>query len=222
MLAAEAEEAEADAEAEAEAELARAEAEAADLPSELHEAAEAGDAGRVQVLLEGGADPALRHVRYGFRVPYDVAKTREVRNAFRKARAELPERWDWAAAHVPQGLTEQEEADREERERAKAREKKKKAEKARKERRKQEEAERAAAAALLVEATAGADLAALSASIEKAQGVGCDGAELERARERLAALQFEATDPAAIARREREKRAAAAEARLNRLTGGAP
>ena len=31
-----------------------------------------------------------------------------MRHAFRKARAELPERWDWAAAHVPQGLTEQE------------------------------------------------------------------------------------------------------------------
>jgi len=58
-------------------------------------------------------------------VAYDVARTKEVRNAFRRARAAGEDAWDWAAAHVPEGLTEEAEAEKEARERAKAKEKKK-------------------------------------------------------------------------------------------------
>lgn len=78
-----------------------------------------------QALLEAGHDPTLRHVRWGFRPPYDVASTREARNAFRRHRAAASDAWDWQAAHVPEGMTEEQEAERDEREKAKAKEKKK-------------------------------------------------------------------------------------------------
>ena len=39
-------------------------------------------------------------------------------DAFRRHRASEPERWDWAAAHVPEALTEEGEAEKEEREQA--------------------------------------------------------------------------------------------------------
>lgn len=38
----------------------------------------AGDAARVAQLLEAGENPTLRHIRWGFRVAYDVAENREV------------------------------------------------------------------------------------------------------------------------------------------------
>jgi len=165
-------------------------------------------------------DPAVRHVRFGFRVPYDLCKDRDTRTSFRKYRAEHPDQWDWQSAHVPSGLTELDETEREERERQKAREKKKKAEKARKERRKLEDAERVAATAALLEAASGSDIPRLAASIEEAEELGCDEAALNQARSKVEALKFEATDPLAIQRRERERRAAAAEARMHALNGG--
>jgi len=48
---------------------------------------------------------------------------------------------------------------------------------------------------------------------------GCEYSTLDQARAKLAALQFEATDPIAIQRRERERRAIAAEARMKALGG---
>jgi hypothetical protein len=159
-------------------------------------------------------------VRFGFRVAYDLCKDRETRISFRKHRAEHPDQWDWQAAHVPAGLTEVDEAEREERERQKAKEKKKKADKARKERRKLEEAELAAAMTALLEATSGSDIPGLAASIQGAEAAGCDEEALSQARAKLEALKFEATDPVAIQRRERERRAAAAEARMSALNGG--
>jgi len=198
--------------------IAEAESQAALLPSKLHEAAEAGDVQGVLDLLDESYDPTIRHVRFGFRVPYDVSKDRDTRNAFRKYRAENPEQWDWQAAHVPSGLTEQDEMLREERERQKTKEKKKKAEKARKERRKLEDAERVAVTADLLAASQGEDISLLSRYIAEAEQIGCDEAALNEARTKLGALKFEATDPQAIQRREREKRAAAAEARMKALT----
>ena len=54
--------------------------------------------------MTAGADPTLRHVRWGFRVAYDLCKTREARNVFRKEMGRAPEAWDWKAAHVPDAL----------------------------------------------------------------------------------------------------------------------
>lgn len=54
-------------------------------------------------LLEEGADPALRDMRG--RLPYNVAACKEVRDAFRRAMAAQPSRWNWEAAGVPSALT---------------------------------------------------------------------------------------------------------------------
>ena len=66
---------------------------------------------------------------HGFKVAYDVGKTKAVRNAFRRQMARAPEAWDWAAAHVPSGLSEEQEEEKEEKEKAKAKEKEKKTKK---------------------------------------------------------------------------------------------
>ena len=158
-------------------------------------------------------------------VPYDVAKSKEVRNAFRRHLAAAPEQWDWGKAHVPSALTEEAEAEREEKEKAKAKEKKKKAEKARKERRKAEEGVRNEALARLGEATQGEAVEALQAALQHALTLvgdddGSDASSgeaaqvVDAARKRLAEL----TDPEWQKRRERARRAEAAERRLGGLT----
>lgn len=138
--------------------------------------------------------------------------------------AAYPHAFDWEAAKVPSGLTDEAEAEREERERAKSREKKKRAEKARKERKRLEGAERAArdaegaaALAALDEVVAGDDMRALGERIEDAVEKGVQPEALEEARARLDALRLEAADPEVQKRKERERRAAAAEARFAKL-----
>ena len=46
---------------------------------------------------------------------YDLASTRGARNVFRRVAFTQPEMWDWAAAHVPSGLSEEMEAGQERR-----------------------------------------------------------------------------------------------------------
>ena len=176
------------------------------------------DVAALTALLEGGADPTLRHVRWGFRVAYDLCKTREARNVFRKEMGRSPEAWDWKAAHVPDALSEEAEAERDEREKAKAKEKKKKAEKARKERRRAEEEARQQALAALQTAAASADVDALEATVAEALRVGAEGDVVGAAQAQLAELKRKESDPEELKRREREKRAAAAEARLGGLS----
>ena len=213
------------------AELAAAEAAAAALPSELHDASAEGDVERVGSLLAAGHDPTATHIKHGFRVPYDVAKSKEVRNTFRRFRAEDEARWDWAKAHVPEGLTDEAVAEREEKEKTKAREKKKKAEKARKERRKAEEGARADAIGVLRAAIAAEEVQALQAALKSllslssggngSEEAGGGGAVQGEAAEVVAAAETrlaQLTDPDWQKRRERERRAAAAEARLGKLT----
>ncbi|KAL1511555.1 hypothetical protein AB1Y20_006349 [Prymnesium parvum] len=199
--------------AEAEAE---AEAIAAALPRELHEAAAAGDAQRVAELLQDGADPTVPHISFGWQLPYDLSKTKETRNAFRRHLAAHPEQWDWKAAHVPSGLTDEAEAEKEERAKEKAKEKKKRAEKARKERRKAEEEGKGAARVALEAATAEADVDELNNALQVALklGVAADDPAAEAAAARLAEMR----DPEWQRRKEREIRAAAAERRLGGLT----
>ena len=52
------------------------EAQAAAMPCELHEAAAADDAELVSSLLASGHDPTVTHIRFGFGVAYDVAKSK--------------------------------------------------------------------------------------------------------------------------------------------------
>lgn len=62
----------------------------------------------VTELLGNGADPCARDARG--RTAYGVAGSKEVRDAFRRAMAAAPDRWDWGAAEVPSALTEDLEA----------------------------------------------------------------------------------------------------------------
>jgi hypothetical protein len=44
---------------------------------------------------------------------YDLASTKGTRNVFRKVAFNHPDLWDWTAAHVPSGLSEEQEAEQE-------------------------------------------------------------------------------------------------------------
>lgn len=74
------------------------------LMTPLHVAAAGGHVAVLGLLLQRGANPLAEDVRG--RVPYLLASNKETRDAFRRARAGLPERWDWDAARVPEPLTE--------------------------------------------------------------------------------------------------------------------
>lgn len=74
------------------------------LMTPLHVAAAGGHVSVLGALLERGANPLVEDVRG--RVPYLLASNKETRDAFRRARASQPERWDWVAARVPEPLTE--------------------------------------------------------------------------------------------------------------------
>ena len=100
----------------------------------LHAAARCGHAEVVAALLAAGADPCPGN--YRGQTAYVLAADKPTRNAFRRAMARHPRRWDWARAQVPSPLTPEMEATqakkeadkkRKERERAKAKKKKKQA-----------------------------------------------------------------------------------------------
>lgn len=74
------------------------------LMTPLHVAAAGGHVAVLGILLERGASPLAEDVRG--RVPYLLAPNKDTRDAFRRARAGQPERWDWDAARVPEPLTE--------------------------------------------------------------------------------------------------------------------
>ncbi|KAF9975923.1 hypothetical protein BGZ65_008041 [Modicella reniformis] len=97
-------------------------------PTILHLASYHGQAQVVKALLEKHyADPTTTTMSYqqddeqeaslqgtGSFTPYDIAKDKETRNAFRRAMALSPEAWDWVdKAHVPSALTPEMEAEQE-------------------------------------------------------------------------------------------------------------
>ncbi|XP_066046216.1 tRNA endonuclease ANKZF1-like isoform X4 [Chamaea fasciata] len=82
----------------------------------LHVAARAGKAEAVCLLLEAGADPALRDREE--RTPYCVSADRLTRNAFRKFMVDHPDKYDYNRAKVPGPLTEEMEAKKLEKKRA--------------------------------------------------------------------------------------------------------
>ncbi|KAM6268883.1 tRNA endonuclease ANKZF1 [Porphyrio hochstetteri] len=82
----------------------------------LHVAARAGKAEAVCLLLEVGADPALRDGQE--RTPYCVSADRPTRNAFRKFMVDHPDKYDYARAKVPSPLTQEMEAKKLEKKRA--------------------------------------------------------------------------------------------------------
>lgn len=82
----------------------------------LHVAARAGKAEAVCLLLEAGADPALRDRQE--RTPYCVSADRVTRNAFRKFMVAHPDKYDYIRAKVPGPLTQEMEAKKLEKKRA--------------------------------------------------------------------------------------------------------
>ncbi|NWW74374.1 ANKZ1 protein, partial [Climacteris rufus] len=82
----------------------------------LHVAARAGKAEAVSLLLEAGADPALRDRQE--RTPYCVSADRLTRNAFRKFMVDHPDKYDYSRAKVPGPLTQEMEAKKLEKKRA--------------------------------------------------------------------------------------------------------
>ncbi|XP_064307454.1 tRNA endonuclease ANKZF1 isoform X2 [Phalacrocorax carbo] len=82
----------------------------------LHVAARAGKAEAVRLLLEVGADPALRDGQE--RTPYCVSADKLTRNAFRKFMVDHPDKYDYIRAKVPGPLTQEMEAKKLEKKRA--------------------------------------------------------------------------------------------------------
>ncbi|NWI54388.1 ANKZ1 protein, partial [Calyptomena viridis] len=82
----------------------------------LHVAARAGKAEAVCLLLQAGADPALRDRQE--RTPYCVSADRLTRNAFRKFMVDHPDKYDYSRAKVPGPLTQEMEAKKLEKKRA--------------------------------------------------------------------------------------------------------
>ncbi|XP_014743574.1 PREDICTED: ankyrin repeat and zinc finger domain-containing protein 1 isoform X2 [Sturnus vulgaris] len=82
----------------------------------LHVAARAGKAEAVCLLLEAGADPALRDRQE--RTPYCISADRLTRNAFRKFMVDHPDKYDYSRAKVPGPLTQEMEAKKLEKKRA--------------------------------------------------------------------------------------------------------
>ncbi|XP_009994570.1 PREDICTED: ankyrin repeat and zinc finger domain-containing protein 1 [Chaetura pelagica] len=82
----------------------------------LHVAARAGKAEAGSLLLEAGADPALRDRQE--RTPYCVSADKLTRNAFRKFMVGHPDKYDYSRAQVPGPLTQEMEAKKLEKKRA--------------------------------------------------------------------------------------------------------
>ncbi|XP_031455461.1 ankyrin repeat and zinc finger domain-containing protein 1 isoform X1 [Phasianus colchicus] len=114
----------------------------------LHVAARAGRAEAVCLLLEAGADPALRDRQE--RTPYCISADKPTRNAFRKFMVDHPDKYDYSRAKVPGPLTLEMEAKKLEKKRAQKAQRKQREQAQREERQRleQEEEEKQQFAAL--------------------------------------------------------------------------
>ncbi|KAM8806943.1 tRNA endonuclease ANKZF1 [Eudromia elegans] len=114
----------------------------------LHVAARAGKAEAVYLLLEAGADPALRDRQE--QPPYCVSADKPTRNAFRKFVVDHPDQYDYVRAKVPGPLTPEMEAKKLEKKRAQKAQRKQREQAQREERQRweQEQAEKQRFAAL--------------------------------------------------------------------------
>ena len=69
----------------------------------LHYASSQSKPELVEYLLEFGCDPTITNQRK--QCPYDVASVKEVRDVFRRFRANYPQRYNYIAANIPEPLT---------------------------------------------------------------------------------------------------------------------
>lgn len=79
----------------------------------LHVAARFSQTQIVLMLLENGADPAVKDMKG--RPPFAVAGDKETRNEFRRFMASYPDRYDYAKAQIPSALTPEMEIEKEKR-----------------------------------------------------------------------------------------------------------
>lgn len=87
----------------------------------LHLASSSGHPEIVTYLLSQGADPTTPATKRTLR-PYDIAKDKETRDAFRRFVYHNPDEWNWKESHIPGPLT----PEMEEQQKQKEKEKKKK------------------------------------------------------------------------------------------------
>merc|ERR1712039_601771 len=95
-----------------------------ELYTALHAASAAGDEARITELLDDGANPGVRDGKG--RVPYYLCPSNKSREAFRRWRGENEESWDWGAAQVPEGITEESEQKKKDKEKEKKKRQKEK------------------------------------------------------------------------------------------------
>ncbi|NWR55542.1 ANKZ1 protein, partial [Bucorvus abyssinicus] len=106
----------------------------------LHVAAQAGKDEAVRLLLEAGADPALRDRQD--RTPYCISADKLTRNAFRKFMVDHPDKYDYSRAKVPGPLTQEMEAKKLEKKRAQKAQRKQREQAQREERQRWEQEQR--------------------------------------------------------------------------------
>ncbi|KAJ1474782.1 hypothetical protein T484DRAFT_1830927, partial [Baffinella frigidus] len=106
-------------------------------------AAAGGHFRMVAFLLEEGADPCALDARA--KTPYEVAKSKEERDAIRRFAGKFPERWEWDEARIGSALTEDLERSQKEKEDVKKdKEKQRKKEQERRKKERDREAKEAA------------------------------------------------------------------------------
>jgi hypothetical protein len=168
-------------------------------PTPLHLAANSNSPALVSALLtKANFDPTI--VNSEGKTPYDLARDRSTRDAFRVARHELGESaWDWEASHIPTAVSRAEVDSRQEAEREAAEREEASRRKAETERLKMEDAANAAA-------------------MEKRKNAGGRTlAALEKTATEKREDEMRGMTPEMRARLERERRARAAEERIRRM-----
>ncbi|CAN9497826.1 unnamed protein product [Ophioblennius macclurei] len=102
----------------------------------LHVATAAAQKQAVRLLLDAGADPAIRDDKG--RPPYIVAPDKDTRNVFRKYMGENPDKYDYSKAQVPGPLTAEIESKKTEKKKTQKAQKKQRDKELKEEKRKQE------------------------------------------------------------------------------------
>ncbi|EED18148.1 C2H2 finger and ankyrin domain protein, putative [Talaromyces stipitatus ATCC 10500] len=170
-------------------------------PTPLHLAANSDSPALVISLLSKAKfDPTMKNSEG--KTPFDLARDRATRDAFRVARHELGESaWDWEAAHVPSPISQAEVSQRQEKEREEAT---------------KEEADRRKAEIERLKAEEAANVAA----VEKRKNVGGRKlASLDKTATEKREDEMRGMTPEMRMRLERERRARAAEERIRRMQG---
>ncbi|KAI8804680.1 hypothetical protein BJ742DRAFT_441568 [Cladochytrium replicatum] len=172
--------------------------------SYLHHASQSSAAECVTLLLSRGADPTIR-AGPSNKPPYDIAKSKDVRDVFRRAMGRNPDQWDWRAAMVPSPLTEE----MEESQKEKNRQRRKKVKEMQKSSKEEEDAKKKATEEKEAEEQRKKEEEEKKKRSGNGRGRGTAMLKLSKTEREAIGMS-----PEARMRLDREKRAAAAEARI--------